>query len=146
MEQTKVYENKLKTLKQTLDKFKQALDVDVSGLGEILQDTVKSGQAQKFEICVELFWKTIKKFLYEIHGIESVSPKMVMKELYRSKYTDEKNYETLIEMINDRNRLSHVYNEAQFNEIHNRLFEYWSLMLGIVSEIDPMIKKKSLPG
>ena len=59
-----------------------------------------------------------------------------MKQLYRSQYVDEKKYETLIEMINDRNRLSHVYNEAQFNEIHRRLPEYHDLMRGVVNRID----------
>jgi len=135
MEQTKGYENKLNSLKQALSSFKQAIDIDTSILGEIEKDTIKSGQAQKFEVCVELFWKTIKKFLYEIHGIESVSPKIVMKQLYRSKYVDERSYERLVEMINDRNRLSHVYNEAQFNEIHRRLLEYQNMMSEIANGI-----------
>jgi len=141
MEQAKGYEKKLVILKQSLESLHQSIIVDTSGLDEIILDAVKSGQAQKFEICVELFWKLVKKFLYEVHGIESVSPKMVMKQLYRSKYVNEKNYETLIEMVNDRNRLSHVYNETQFNEIHKRLSEYQSLMMAIVKSIDPLTKK-----
>jgi len=71
----------------------------------------------------------------EIHGVESVSPKMAMKQLYRIQYANEKNYETLIEMINDRNRLSHVYNEEQFNEIYSRITEYLKLMQVIVNEV-----------
>ena len=110
--------------------------IDDTIYGDIEQDTIKSGQVQKFEVCVELFWKTMKKFLYEIHGIEAISPKIVMKQLYRIKYTNEKKYETLIEMINDRNRLSHIYNENQFNEIYCRLTEYLYLMKRIVSKTE----------
>lgn len=135
MEQTKGYEKKLISLKQALNTFEKSTMIDDAIFSDIEQDTIKSGQVQKFEMCVELFWKTTKKFLYEIHGIEAISPKMVMKELYRTKYTNEKDYETLIEMINDRNRLSHIYNENQFNEIYCRLTEYLYLMKGIVSKI-----------
>jgi nucleotidyltransferase substrate binding protein (TIGR01987 family) len=135
MEYAGGYEKKLISLEQALDSFGKAMDIDASSLGDIEQDTIKSGQVQKFEVCVELFWKMIKKFLYEIHGVESVSPKMAMKQLYRIQYANEKDYETLIEMINDRNRLSHVYNKEQFNEIYSRIAEYLKLMQVIVNEV-----------
>jgi len=99
MEHARGYEKKLISLEQALDSFGKAMAIDASSLGDIEQDTIKSGQVQKFEVCVELFWKMMKKFLYEIHGIESVSPKMAMKQLYRIQYANEKNYETLIEMM-----------------------------------------------
>ena len=136
MEQAKGYEKKLISLKQALKTYENSMMIDDTIYGDIEQDTIKSGQVQKFEVCVELFWKTMKKFLYEIHGIEAISPKIVMKQLYRIKYTNEKKYETLIEMINDRNRLSHIYNENQFNEIYCRLTEYLYLMKRIVSKTE----------
>jgi len=135
MEQTKGYEKKLLSLGQALDSFEKSMAIDTARLGNIEQDTIKSGQIQKFEVCVELFWKTIKMFLYEIHGVESISPKMAMKQLYRTQYVNEKNYEILIEMINDRNRLSHVYNEEQFNEIYSRISEYLQLLRFVVDII-----------
>ncbi len=135
MEQTRKYENKLISLRKTLNTFEKSIMIDKAFFGDIEQDTIKSGQVQKFEVSVELFWKTIKKFFYEIHGIEAVSPKMVMKQLYRTKYINENDYERLVEMINDRNRMSHVYNEDQFNAIYGRLREYLQLMQKTMSEI-----------
>jgi nucleotidyltransferase substrate binding protein (TIGR01987 family) len=119
-----------------IDSFEKAMSVDLSGLGDIEKDTMQNGQVQKFEISLEQFWKTMKKFLHDIHGIEAVSPKTTIKQLYLTKYTDEHDYETLLGMINDRNRLSHVYNENQFNEIYSRLSEYLSLMKKIVAAIN----------
>ncbi|MBU1171820.1 MAG: nucleotidyltransferase substrate binding protein [Proteobacteria bacterium] len=135
MEHTQDYEKRLISLKQALNTFEKSMHIDDSAFSDIEQDTIKSGQIQKFVVCVELFWKMAKKFLYEIHGLEAISPKMVMKELYRAKYTNEMNYEVLIEMINDRNRLSHVYNEEQFNEIYCRLNEYLDLMNTLLKKI-----------
>lgn len=135
MEQAKGYEKKLIQLKQALNTFEKSINIDISTFSDIEQDTIRSGQVQKFEVSVELFWKTGKKFLYEVHGVEAISPKMVIKEFFLTKYTNEKHFEALIEMINDRNRLSHVYNEEQFNEIYSRLTEYLVLMNGIVKKI-----------
>lgn len=135
MEQSTVYEKKVDSLMQAIKSFKNALDIDLSGFGGIEIDTIKSGQVQKFEVCVELLWKTIRKFLYDVHGIESISPKMTMKHLYNSNYADETAYEMLLEMINDRNRLSHVYDEAQFSEIYLKLPEYYILIKSIMGKI-----------
>jgi len=128
MEQANGYEKKLNTLAQTLDSFRKAMAIDASKFAAIEADTIKSGQVQKFEICVELFWKATKKYLYDIHGLEAISPKMAMKLLHQTQYVQAEDYETLIEMVNDRNRLSHVYNEDQFNEVYAQLLKYLGLM------------------
>ncbi len=39
-------------------------------------------------------------------------------------------------MINDRNRLSHIYNQKQFNEIYGRLSEYLKLMNHVIQSIE----------
>ena len=128
MESANGYEKKLDALEQALTSLKKSMAIDASRFGAIEADTIQSGQVQKFEICVELFWKTTKKYLYDIHGIEAISPKMAMKQLYQTQYVHAENYETLIEMVNDRNRLSHVYDEDQFKQIYCRLPEYMKLM------------------
>ena len=128
MEQTKEIELKISTFKQALDTLGNSLDIQLSLFNGIVLDTVKSGQVQKFEYCVELCWKTVRSFLYYIHGIESVSPKSSIKELFLTKYIDEKQYELLIEMINDRNRLSHIYKEKYFETIYKRIPNYLKTM------------------
>ena len=134
MEQANGYEKKLNSLEQALESLKKAMTIDASKFSTIEADTIKSGQVQKFEICVELFWKTAKKYLYDIHGVESISPKIAIKQLYRTQYTDARNYEILIEMVNDRNRLSHVYNEDQFKEIYCRLPDYLKSMQDVAEK------------
>ena len=128
MESSGGYEQKLLKLEQAIATFEKALAISLGPFSPIEQHTLKSGQIQKFEVCTELFWKTARKFLYEIHGIEALSPKMTMKLLYQTGYTDEIQYENLLEMINDRNRLSHIYNEEQFRVIYERLPAYLDLM------------------
>lgn len=113
----------------------EVLKLDLSKFNEIELDLVKNGQIQKFEYSIELCWKIIKTFLSEQHGIETVSPKSAIKEFFGVNLVDEEEYELLIQMIDDRNRLSHIYNELFFNEIYSRLMKYLSLMQKVIKKI-----------
>ena len=47
--------------------------------------------------------------------LTQISPKMVAKEAYKAKYIDQ--IETWLDMINDRNLLSHTYDFAVMEEV-----------------------------
>jgi len=66
-------------------------------------------------------WKTLKVYLWEVNGIDSKSPKSVIKDFYNLDFLSVDEYETIMEMLDDRNRLSHIYNNEQFEEIYNRV-------------------------
>ncbi|MCP4294825.1 MAG: hypothetical protein GY786_04400 [Proteobacteria bacterium] len=46
---------------------------------------------------------------------------MVFKEIYNLGYLSVHDYEEMLGIIDDRNRLSHIYNKAQYLEIYNRI-------------------------
>ena len=71
MEQANGYEKKLISLEQALESFRQAMAIDASRFCEIESDTIQSGQVQKFDICVELFWKTTKKYGSSFYSVTS---------------------------------------------------------------------------
>ncbi len=127
--------NKLKNFQSALITFENSLKIDLTSIDGILLDTIKSGQIQKFEYCCELCWKTVKEFLYDFHGIDINSPKQSFKEIYNLNYLNENEYEKVIEMINDRNRLSHIYNEIFFEDIHKKLKNYFEFMRKIYSVV-----------
>jgi nucleotidyltransferase substrate binding protein (TIGR01987 family) len=76
----------------------------------------KEGIIQRFEFTLELAWKKLKDKI-EFDGIilDRISPKMVLKEVYQAKYIN--NIEVWIQMINDRNLVSHTYDFETFEEI-----------------------------
>ena len=69
-------------------------------------------------------------------SIDSKTPKSSIKELYRIGYSNEETYRSLINMINDRNMLSHIYNEEEFNKIYNKLPEYLKAMKTVQNYIE----------
>ncbi|MEQ1590631.1 MAG: nucleotidyltransferase substrate binding protein [Gallionella sp.] len=94
---------------------------------ERLMDGMQNGRAQKFEYTTELCWRAIKFFLKEKEGVDEVSPKKIIKAYYLGGYVTENDYLLLIEAVEDRNRLSHIYDAEIFNNILARLSEYAAL-------------------
>ena len=115
-------ENKLTYIKSQLNAalhdFIVSLEIDIEEYPYQIADTLKSGQVQKFEFTIELFWKTIKIFLNEIHGVEVRSPKDAVRHFFELEYCSYEESEILLEAIDSRNTLSHVYKKEQFETIY----------------------------
>jgi len=112
---------KIQQYEDAVMNFKDSLSIDFKGFSEKVIDSIKSGRVQKFEFCTELLWKTLKIYLWEVNGIDSRSPKSVIKDFYNLDWLSVEKYEKIMEMLDDRNRLSHIYNYEQFEEIYNRI-------------------------
>lgn len=126
-------EFKVIQFQNAVENFNTSLELDTEGFSEVLLDTVKSGIVQKFEVCSELLWKTLKIYLYEINGIDCKSPKSVIKEFYNQEYINSDSYQGLITILNDRNSLSHIYNREQFEEIYNRVLSSITLFFEVIT-------------
>jgi len=135
MESDNTLTARLEDFSSALNTLEQSLRLDLTKYKDIELDVVKSGQIQKFEYCTELCWKAIKVFLNIIHGIDVVSPKSAIKEFYRVELIREPEYELLNQMLDDRNRLSHIYNELFFEEIYLKLNYYLDLMKKVMDKM-----------
>lgn len=117
-------EMKLKEFKKAIEGFSYLVSVDLKSLKNILDerliDGIENGMIQKFEYSVEICWKLIKKFLKQTDGIDSNTPKQSVKEFYMAGYIEEDNYLKLIDMIDNRNILSHTYDEEEYRKILNK--------------------------
>jgi nucleotidyltransferase substrate binding protein (TIGR01987 family) len=105
--------------KQRFENFQRAIkllqevpEMDLSKLSFL----EKEGIIQRFEFTLELAWKTLKdKMEFDGLILDRISPKMVLKEAFQTKYIN--NIELWLEMIDDRNLLSHTYDFKFFEEI-----------------------------
>jgi nucleotidyltransferase substrate binding protein (TIGR01987 family) len=90
---------------------------------DALNDLEKEGTVQRFEFTVELAWKTLKDYL-EHSGVQlaSVTPKSVIKAAFAARLIPDG--QLWIDMLNERNLLSHMYDEALLEKglqhIHER--------------------------
>lgn len=133
MEEALVY--KISLFEDAVKDFENSLNIDLTQFNDVVVDTLKSGQVQKFEICAELMWKTVKAFLSETNGVDCKSPKQTIKEFYNLSYISPEEFENELEILDDRNMLSHIYDKRQFEEIYGRIIQRLPSFAKILSEI-----------
>ncbi len=73
-------------------------------------DLARDGLIQRFEFTFELAWKTLKA-VFEDEGLIGLnSPKSVLREAYAAQIIEDE--ELWLAILQDRNRMAHIYNEA----------------------------------
>lgn len=116
---------------QRLDNFQKAVNllVEIQSLDlNELSQLEKEGIIQRFEYTLELGWKTLKDKM-ESDGLilDRISPKVVVKEAFQAKYIDQ--VEVWLEMINDRNLLSHSYDLETFESVIPDIIRIYASLL-----------------
>lgn len=108
--------------------------------GQIAESELEEdGAIQRFEFSFELFWKALKFFLQN-EGIEARSPREVFKGAFRLEWLDDE--ETSLNMLEDRNKTTHIYARETSREIFGRIkYDYIPLM----EKVTRLIKSKIPP-
>ena len=99
-------------------------------------DLDKDGVIQRFEFTVELLWKTLKRVL-EYNKMECYGPRDCLKKSFKLGLIDDD--EILLDMLDDRNKSSHIYDEAVSEEIFERIK---SVYVGVTGKVLEKIREK----
>jgi len=105
-----------------INNFESALQRLNEALEKAKDDLHKDGVIQRFEFTVELLWKTLKEIL-KYKGIECYSPRDCIKLSFKTEIIDDD--EILFDMLEDRNRSSHIYDQKLSDEIFQRIKEVY---------------------
>ncbi len=105
-------------VKFSLEKLKKAFKKLDDAIKEASDELDRDGVIQRFEFTFEVFWKTIKLFL-EYEGYRCAGPRSCIKESARRGFL--KDVETALDMLEDRNKTSHIYDEETAIEIFERI-------------------------
>ena len=103
----------MENLANALMRLEEALEIK-----EKDNSLVVDGTIQRFEFTIELFWKTMKRILDSI-GIHAKSPKETLKEAFKIGWLESET--AWLEMFDDRNETSHVYNEEMARIIYEHI-------------------------
>ncbi len=110
--------NKLKDkaadLKKAFNKLKSSALRDPAE-----DDIVIDATIQRFEFTYELSWKLMKAYLEYNGHLEATSPRKAIRESFKEGLIQDGN--TWLEMLQDRNRTSHTYDEACALEIFENI-------------------------
>jgi nucleotidyltransferase substrate binding protein (TIGR01987 family) len=117
--------------------FERALDIDLKKFNEFEADLFRNGQIQKFEYTIELLWKTLRKFFEVKREKVFLYPKDVIKACFAEEMIDETNYLILIDAVESRNLLSHVYKIEMVDIIYPQLDLYAKAIRYTITAIEP---------
>lgn len=123
----------------SLEKLKKAFSKLKESTEKAVDELDRDGVIQRFEFTFELFWKTIKILLAD-EGFECAGPKSCIKEGARRGFLTDG--EMLLDMLEDRNKASHVYDESTAKEIFERIKgEYVALIENNIKAFESYLSK-----
>jgi len=99
--------------KKALKRLEEAINENPRESKVIIDGTI-----QRFEFTFELAWKLVKAVL-NYYGTEANSPRSAIKEGYKMELI--KNGERWIDMLEDRNLTSHIYDEKDSLRIYKKV-------------------------
>jgi nucleotidyltransferase substrate binding protein (TIGR01987 family) len=110
------------SLEQSVRALRRSHDEAVSilpTLSPVMQDTVKSGIIQHFEVAYEQCWKAMKRWLETNVNPESVDG-VTRRELFRLSAENQliKDVDQWMSFHRGRNETSHTYDAATANEVY----------------------------
>ena len=110
----------------SIEKLEKALSrleevVSIKDANPLLTDAT----IQRFEFCIELFWKTFRHLL-ALEGRETFSPKESLQAAYQLGWIQDE--QAWLSMLKDRNLTSHTYNEQLAEQIVQHIKLYYPEM------------------
>jgi nucleotidyltransferase substrate binding protein (TIGR01987 family) len=97
------------------------------GIASVKNDLDKDGVIQRFEFTFELLWKTLK-ILFEYKGVTGNKyPRDFLKEAFKMDIIDDE--KIFLNMLDDRNILSHMYNKEISDQVYGRIVSLYGRKL-----------------
>jgi nucleotidyltransferase substrate binding protein (TIGR01987 family) len=130
-------EDGLYNFRKALEKFTNAIEMEneikLHGFEDMYLDLI----VKRFEFTYEMSWKALKRLL-EFLGLEINSPRMVFQEGFAQGLI--KDESIWLDMIEQRNLTSNVYDEYQIKEILNKTENYNKAFKELKKAIETALK------
>jgi nucleotidyltransferase substrate binding protein (TIGR01987 family) len=131
-------EDGLYNFSNALDRFISSIEredeIKNEGFGDIYLDlTVK-----RFEFTYEMSWKALKRYL-DFVGMDVKNPRATFKEAYLQEIIDEENI--WLDMIEQRNLSSHIYDEYEISDIVNKVEFYKNAFIKLRNRLKKLLKE-----
>lgn len=115
-----------------MERLMQRVGLAQKAIGKLLELSRKTDYTeierdaliQRFEFSYELIWKCAKAYLRVHDGIDSASPRRVIRDCREVGILDEQEVKLALQMSDDRNLTVHTYDEAFAEVLAGRISDY----------------------
>ncbi len=122
-------------LAAALDRLEETVALFTGGTpADRFYENFRDSVIKRFEFSFDLFWKVLKDFIADQHGIIVASPRSVFKEAFAQNIVTKEDLNTLGDMIDDRNNTTHCYDGALAEEIARRIESHLAIMMRIFEQ------------
>ena len=137
MEKITIKFNQLTDVLKAYEEVVERYDNPIHPLDRLGEEMARESLIQRFEYSTDLLWKYLKQLLADKKDIEKTSPRDVIDESFKQKLVTENEATQLLQVIKDRNRSSHIYDQAISQEIAERALKYFHLYFDILNRNKP---------
>jgi len=131
--------------KRTFERFEKAFGkfkevIEGRSLFDFLsKELIVEIATKRFEYTFESMWKALKEY-FRLEGIDCSTPLKCFKEAFKDGIVSEENEEIILEMIEKRNEIVHIYDEKKAEEI----FEFIKKkeVMDVIREIYEKLKER----
>lgn len=123
-EKREAFSKALETLNLSLSVSKKFNPEDDYEMYRIYRDST----IKRFEYCSDLFWKYLKTYLEEQHGVIAALPKSTYREALAVEIISPEEAALAIDMSNACNNTAHIYREEIAEQIMYQIPRFFKLM------------------
>jgi len=132
------FSNFKKALTKLTEAVKYIKDSETEESSSILDEILKEGLIQRFEYTHELAWNVMKDFTEYQGNFEIKGSRDATREAFKMKLIS--NGEVWMDMISNRNRSSHTYDEETAKEIYNKIItDYYPAFLEFSENMEKLL-------
>lgn len=120
------YEKLEKSFYRLKEQYENFLNLDNQNLSEINKEAIKESVLQRFEICYDSLWKSLKKHLQE-KGVltdQITSPKQIFRKAHEAGLVDQEDLNNFFDYINLRIGTSHDYSLLKAKEALEKMGDF----------------------
>jgi nucleotidyltransferase substrate binding protein (TIGR01987 family) len=107
-----------------------------SALDQPKSEWTRDAAIQRFEFTFELAWKTVARIARR-EGVECASPRQTLRTAAKLGWIEDE--AVWLDMLDDRNRASHTYNEKTAEEIFSRLSDYRPKLEALIDRLREVV-------
>lgn len=127
---------RIKSLEMALNRLNESINFfKKEGKSSQFYTQLRDSVIQRFEFCVDIFWKCLKDNIEAKHGIKVASPKSAFRESLAQDIISLHEFQSLETMLDARNESSHRYDEVMADEIAKHAEDYHKIMKTILIKI-----------
>lgn len=132
----KKYNNLIKihrALAVSIDRYRKALSdktIDLETREERRDSLIK-----RFELTYDLLWKYLREYMIAMHSVSADSPRKIFQQCLSLGLTNEAETEELIDLIEDRNLTTHVYDIELANQVASDIQKHHDVISAIITKV-----------